>query len=152
MSKSKSIYVVTMENDEMDAVEIGYASSSQIADKMMTAISSTDGFENNTYKSFKAPIDYMEINDESVCFEENAEPANDDLLVQFAMLWGMKIGSVSSDSEINNANHMKSYDSSELYILFSAWKEEYITQEWDDTVDFFEEKMTEMFSVSDVNN
>ena len=152
MSKSKSIYVVTMENDEMNTVEIGYASSSQIADKMITTISSTNGFEDNIYKSFKAPIDYMEINDESVCFEEKSEPANDDLLVQFSMLWGMKIGRASSDSENEVATFMKSYDSSELCSLFYAWREEYISQEWDDTADFFEEKMTEMFSVPGVNN
>ena len=76
---SKKIYVVTMENDEMDAVEIGYASNQDIADKMIEKVSSTDGFEHNTYNSCQATMDCLEINDEPICFEEGDSEENKDL-------------------------------------------------------------------------
>ena len=141
------IYVVTMENDEMDAVEIGYASNQQIADKMIEKVSSTDGFEFNTYNSYQATLDYMEINNEAICFEENIPLTNNnnDLLVQFAMLWGMEIGSALSSKEVEIANEMKLWNSDELFSLFSSWKDEYLSQDdLEDSVEFFKEKVTDL--------
>lgn len=102
MKKEKKIYVVTMENDELAPVEVGYASNQKIADKMIERMSGTDGFELNAYHSYQATIDYLEINDESVCFEEDAVQTadNNDLVVQFAMLWGMQIESALSSKEV----------------------------------------------------
>lgn len=76
---SKKIYVVTMENDELEPVEIGYASNQDIANKMIEKASSTDGFEYNTYNSYQATVDYMEINDELICFEEKSSEENKEL-------------------------------------------------------------------------
>ena len=67
---AKSFYVVTMENDEMNPMEIGYASNSKIAERMIKKASSTDGFENNTYHSYETKMDVMEINGERICFED----------------------------------------------------------------------------------
>lgn len=145
---SNKIYIVTMENDEMDPVEAGYASSQNIADKMIKKISTTEGFEHNTCKSYQASIDYLEINDEPICFEnDTANPTdNNDLVVQFAILWGMDIGSASSLKEVEIANEMKKWNSDELYRLFSEWKDEYLSQdEIEDSVEFFRSKVTNWF-------
>ena len=131
----------------MDAVEIGYASNQQIADKMIEKVSSTDGFEFNTYNSYQATLDYMEINNEAICFEENIPLTNNnnDLLVQFAMLWGMEIGSALSSKEVEIANEMKLWNSDELFSLFSSWKDEYLSQDdLEDSVEFFKEKVTDL--------
>lgn len=145
MAKGKKIYVVTMENDEMDPTEIGYASSTSISDNMIQRMKSTDGFEMNTYNSYQATVDYLEINDESVCFEESQYNDNSDLLVQFAMLWGMEIGSAVSVKEMENAKSMKEWDSQELYELFSTWAQEYLRQNnEEDTVAFFSAKLADL--------
>ena len=142
---SKEIYVVTMENDEMDTMEIGYASSQQIADRMIEAVSSTDGFESNEYRSYKAPVDYLEINDEPVSFEEDTE---NDLIIQFAILWGIEIGLACSSplsSENKKGKEMKQWGSDELNKLFSAWEMEYLKLEnSQDTADFFHEKLADL--------
>ena len=141
---AKEIYVVTMENDEMDTTEIGYASNQQIADRMIKKASSTDGFEFFKYHSFKAPVDYMEINDEPVSFEKKVDEGND-LVVQFAILWGMQIGSAFSSKEIEIAEEMKQWDSDELFKLFSAWKTEYFGQDIiEDSAEFFQKKLVEL--------
>lgn len=146
---AKEIYVVTMENDEMDTMEIGYASSQQIADRMIKTVSSTDGFESNEYRSYKAPVDYLEINDEPVSFEDKADEGND-LVVQFAILWGTEIGlaclsPLSPESE--KGKEMKQWDSEELYQLFSSWKAEYLNQDAiEDSANFFYKKLAELLS------
>lgn len=62
------IYVVTMSNDEMEEMEIGYASSKEKAQKMIDTVSNTDGFEMNEYRYYKSTLDYLEINDEPIKF------------------------------------------------------------------------------------
>lgn len=67
---------------------------------------------------------------------------NNDLLVQFAVLWGNHIGSVHSSTD---ANKMKQWDSEELLNLFSAWKNEYLSQDAiEDSVDFFNKKLSDL--------
>lgn len=56
-----------------------------------------------------------------------------DLVVQFAVLWGMYIGS---------SKKMKEYDSEELLTLLTGWKDEYLKQdEIEDSCDFFNLKL-----------
>lgn len=64
------IYVVTMESDDMNAVNIGYATSRENAKKMVALASTTDGFENYEYAIHKASLDYIEINDEAIYVNE----------------------------------------------------------------------------------
>ena len=66
---------------------------------------------------------------------------NIDIVVQFALLWGIKIGNTSTRKEQNLAEEMKMYDSQELSSIFTAWSEEYLKGNFTDTVDFFEEKL-----------
>lgn len=70
---------------------------------------------------------------------------NNDLLIQFAILWGHQIGSALSQKEVEIAKEMKLYDSIELYNLFSAWANEYRAQtDIDDSVNFFQIKLTDL--------
>lgn len=125
---SKKIYVVTMENDEMDETEIGYASNLNVADKMIEKISNTDGFGFNEYHTYQATLDYLEINNEPISFEEN--PADNNLLIQFAVLWGMHMEIPSK------------YNPNELYKLLSKWKDEFLSQNViEDSIDFFNTKV-----------
>ena len=141
---SKKIYIVTKESNETNPVEIGYASSNKIAGKMIDAISRAEEQENNCYTKCQATLDYMEINNVPTCFEDECN-TNDDLIVQFAMLWGMQIGSALSAKEIEIAKEMKQWDSTELLQLFSAWKDEYVSQiEKPDICEFFNEKVTDL--------
>lgn len=67
-----------------------------------------------------------------------------DLIVQFAILWGEKIASPWGSKEREIAEEMKQYDTEELLDIFSAWADEYNTSTESDTVDFFEEKLTDL--------
>ena len=69
---------------------------------------------------------------------------NMDIIVQFAVLWGIKIGNAFTRKEQNLAEEMKTYDSQELSSIFTAWSEEYLKGNFTDTVDFFEEKLTNL--------
>lgn len=65
-----------------------------------------------------------------------------DLVVQFAVLWGMYIGSAVTVTEEKNAKKMKEYDSEELSTLLTGWKDEYLKQnEIEDSCDFFNLKL-----------
>ena len=72
----------------------------------------------------------------------------DDLIIQFARLWGQReILILNSDDEII-ANILKSYDSEELLQLLKKWADEFVDDnESDDTVDFFERKIEGMLVV-----
>ena len=74
-----------------------------------------------------------------------------DLIVQFAMLWGETIGSASTPEEIERAEDMKQYDSEELLNLLSGWAEEYLSGDFDDTVDFFNNKVATLGSNNDTS-
>ena len=64
-----------------------------------------------------------------------------DVIVQFAVLWGQTIGSALSVKEIMLANEMKEYDSEELTQLLSVWATEYRNSDEEDTVEFFQQKL-----------
>ena len=67
-----------------------------------------------------------------------------DIIVQYAVLWGMKIGSAIGSKEREIAEEMKAYDSVELLEIFTGWAEEYFNSEIEDSVDFFEMKLTNL--------
>jgi hypothetical protein len=67
-----------------------------------------------------------------------------DLIVQFAILWGEKIASPWSNKETEVAEEMKQYSSEELLPIFSGWAEDYNMSDESDTVIFFEEKLTDL--------
>lgn len=93
-------------------------------------------------------VAYVQIGDVKKNKKTNTESAadNNDLVVQFAILWGMDIGSASSSKEVEIANEMKKWNSDELYRLFSEWKDEYLSQdEIEDSVEFFRSKVTNWF-------
>lgn len=69
-----------------------------------------------------------------------------DIIVQFAVLWGQFIGSAVFGYEVEEANKLKAYDSEELLKLLTIWAEEYESSDSDDTVDFFETKLDELLS------
>ena len=75
----------------------------------------------------------------------------DDLIVQFARLWGQRETFAFNEKEEKIAEMLKGYDSEELLQLLQAWAEEYASlpenSHWltVDTVDFFERKIEEMF-------
>ena len=68
-----------------------------------------------------------------------------DVVVQFAMLWGQTIGSAVFGAEVEVAEDMKQYDSEELLKLLSLWAEEYFAGDNEDTVEFFETKLDELY-------
>ena len=70
-----------------------------------------------------------------------------DIIIHFAVLWGENIGSASTVEEWKEAQIMKKYDSEELLVLFSEWKDTYMKQDIiDDACEFFEMKRKELIS------
>lgn len=69
-----------------------------------------------------------------------------DVIVQFAVLWGQFIGSAMNEVEAKIADEMKQYDSEELLPILSEWAREYFENEYgiEDTVEFFHEKLCEL--------
>ena len=68
-----------------------------------------------------------------------------DVIVQFAVLWGQFIGSaVLSSTEMRLAEEMKQYDSEELLEIFTAWADEFHTSSEEDTVEFFNEMLADL--------
>lgn len=68
-----------------------------------------------------------------------------DLVVQFARLWGQYEGYRYSAKDEEVSDMLKSYDSLELYGLLYDWAEEYCLMDAEDTVEFFEQKIKEMY-------
>ena len=69
---------------------------------------------------------------------------NQDLVVQFGVLWGMEMANKMDNKEAYEK--LRSFDSQELFQMFQQWGQEYLHSEFDDTVDFFESKLVEVFS------
>jgi hypothetical protein len=65
----------------------------------------------------------------------------DDLIVQFARLWGNYEAHGWSKEELELSEKLKGYDSEEMLEILKVWADEYIESEYDDTVEFFEEKI-----------
>lgn len=70
---------------------------------------------------------------------------NIDIIVQFSILWGLKIGNATTEKDLKKAEEMKSYDSEELSKIFINWAKEYQHSNEGDTVDFFEQKLNDLF-------
>lgn len=71
-----------------------------------------------------------------------------DLIIQFAILWGIELADTQSAwgaEKAKMAEEMKHYDSEELLEIFSAWATEFMSQRSeDDPVFFFNEKLTDL--------
>jgi len=68
-----------------------------------------------------------------------------DLIVQFAVLWGEFIGSaVLSSKEMRLTEEMKQYNLEELLDIFSGWADEFSNSDEEDTVEFFNEKLADL--------
>jgi len=65
-----------------------------------------------------------------------------DLVVQFAVLWGVKLASGTEKER----DELRQWDSEELLDLFTGWVEEYRESDYDDSVDFFEDKIEELLN------
>ena len=71
----------------------------------------------------------------------------DDLIIQFARLWGQREVFILDANDEKLADTLKSYDSIELRNLIQQWAEEFLYDEDNaDTVDFFEKKIEEMMT------
>jgi hypothetical protein len=68
-----------------------------------------------------------------------------DLIIQFARLWGLQEAYRWSTKEEEISDMLKGYDSMELSNLLYNWAEEYDSTNANDTVDFFEQKIEEMY-------
>ena len=68
-----------------------------------------------------------------------------ELIVTFAKLWGMTtVDDFRDEKEIYR--ELESYDSEDLTNLLSSWADEFLSREYDDTCDFFDEKMSSLIS------
>lgn len=65
-----------------------------------------------------------------------------DLIVQFAVLWGIKL----ADGSERERDELRQWDSEELLDLFTGWVDEYRESDYDDSVDFFEDKIEELLN------
>ena len=72
----------------------------------------------------------------------------EDLIVQFARLWGQQEVLIINSKDEEISKMLKSYDSIELRNLLQQWSDEFMfdSNENTDTVEFFEEKIEEMYS------
>ena len=68
-----------------------------------------------------------------------------DLIVQFAILWGETIGGAYTGFECMRAKEMKKYDSQELLYLFNDWANEYMRSS-NDVNDFFNNKLDNLLT------
>lgn len=75
-----------------------------------------------------------------------------DLVVQFARLWGQREAWCYNLKDEEVADMLKAYDSEELQQLLQTWVDEYLTDEnAEDSVDFFEKKIGEMYEKEEEN-
>ena len=69
-----------------------------------------------------------------------------DVIIQFARLWGQREVLIVNAKDEEISDMLKSYDSIELRNLLQQWSEEFLYDgEYEDTVDFFEQKIEEMY-------
>lgn len=66
-----------------------------------------------------------------------------DIIVQFAILWGMRLGDglLNRHDDYFMQDEMKQYDSQEVMKILTEWAEEYQNGDNEDTVEFFDEKV-----------
>lgn len=69
-----------------------------------------------------------------------------DLIVQFARLWGQHEAWCYNAKDEEVADILRAYDSEELQHLLQIWVNEYFNDEnAEDSVEFFEQKIKEMY-------
>ena len=68
-----------------------------------------------------------------------------DLMIQFARLWGQYEAYRISAKDEEISDMLKGYDSLELLGIVYDWAEEYCLIDAEDTVEFFESKIEEMY-------
>lgn len=73
-----------------------------------------------------------------------------DLIVQFAILWGTYIGSAIASYELKVQGLSKAYDSEEALAFFTNWACEYEDQEDLDVAEFFYTKLAELAEQEEV--
>lgn len=64
-----------------------------------------------------------------------------DLIVQFARLWGQNETYVSTPKEEKISDILRSYDSEECLAILSDWVDEYMESGIEDSCEFFESKL-----------
>ena len=65
-----------------------------------------------------------------------------DIIVEFARLWGQREAYHDNEEEIRVAEELKAYDSQECAALLTVWAGEYLANpDANDTYDFFNEKV-----------
>ncbi len=70
-----------------------------------------------------------------------------DIIIQFARLWGQREVLILNEKDERMADMLKSYDSEDLQQLLQLWADEFTNGSEDDTVDFFERKLDELYNV-----
>ena len=75
-----------------------------------------------------------------------------DLIIQFARLWGLYEAHRYSAKDEDISDMLKGYDSMELNNLLYKWAKEYDNTNANDTVDFFEQKIEEMYRAERENS
>lgn len=68
-----------------------------------------------------------------------------DIVVQFARLWGMHEACIVNAKDEEISDMLKGYDSEEMMKLLIFWEEEYSGNLVEDTCDFFERKLEELY-------
>jgi hypothetical protein len=68
-----------------------------------------------------------------------------DLMIQFARLWGQYEAYRYSAKDEEISDMLKGYNSLELLGIVHDWAEEYCLTDAEDTVEFFEQKIEEMY-------
>lgn len=68
-----------------------------------------------------------------------------DLTIQFARLWGQREALVINAKDEEIADMLKAYDSEELQQLLQTWADEFIAENAEDTVEFFEKKIEALY-------
>lgn len=66
---------------------------------------------------------------------------NNDLLVQFARLWGQTEAMTNSAMDEDIADVLKSYDSIDVLETLTKWVDEYLSSDYDDSYEFFTHKV-----------
>lgn len=69
-----------------------------------------------------------------------------DIMIQFARLWGQLEATTITAKDENVSDYLKSYDSEEVMNIVWKWSEEYLSNdnEIEDSCDFFYKKIVEL--------
>jgi hypothetical protein len=66
-----------------------------------------------------------------------------DIIAQFARLWGQHEAYMQSAKDIVLSEKLKSFDSEEMLHVITGWADEYMKSDIEDSVEFFEKKLEE---------